>query len=61
MIYYYSLVQKYKNRIKEMESSQKKDLQIVNKKGFNAERVLNKVNNQNMTRNSSKLSHMEDF
>lgn len=44
-----------------MESSQKKDLQIVNKKGFNAERVLNKVNNQNMTRNSSKLSHMEDF
>ncbi len=50
-----SLVQKYKNRIKELENLQKKDMNNLNKKG----NIMNKYDRTgNITRNSSKISNV---
>ena len=54
-IEYDNLVQKYKNRIKELDNNQKKDVIRLNKKGNMTEK-----NKHNMTRNSSKISNVLD-
>jgi len=50
-----SLVQKYKNRIKELDNSQKKEIASFQR---NLNLSNNMINNNNLTRNSSKMSNL---